>query len=221
MSETITKKVIIIFGAPGSGKTTFSLSLSGILNATPVISSDLIRDFIALNNKDNLILDTTSHSAWELFGEPTESNVIKGFKSHNKEVWKYLLPLIDSTLNKYKIVIAEGTHFDDEIYKILEQKAWHKYYIFLELNRVEIDKIYDNKSLQRTNNNNPWLLKKPYIFWIDDFLKNFSSRLMHQKNFFQDQIVYSLKSSDLQSYFIKISKSFKNSSQTTIKNFFN
>ncbi len=105
---------IFIYGAPGVGKTSFSLKLQKKLGC-PLIEADYLREVVAQKEnspeKDPFIYVGTKE-AFRHFGELNEENVIRGLKAVRKSMAPYVAKEILKQSGK---LIMEGSFLDPQL----------------------------------------------------------------------------------------------------------
>lgn len=111
------KKIILIGGIPGTGKTTLAYELALINKIDKVISIDTIKASAQcfISNSVDPYLYTTTHEAYTL----ERLSVIDGYKKHCQAIWKYLLPVIQKTQDE-KCIIVEGAQIHKEFLTVLQ-----------------------------------------------------------------------------------------------------
>ena len=103
---------VFIYGAPGAGKTTFSIKLEAELKY-PLVEADYLREVIAQREKvtedqDPFVFVGTKQ-AWRKIGDLTPENVIAGLRA----VRKSMAPYVSREIAKYSTnVILEASFLD-------------------------------------------------------------------------------------------------------------
>jgi mevalonate-3-phosphate-5-kinase len=84
--EVVEPLLIILGGMPGVGKTTTSAKIARTLGIDVVIGGDGFRSVLRalVNKEENPTFFVSVYKAWEVFGEFSEENVIKGFEAQAK-----------------------------------------------------------------------------------------------------------------------------------------
>ena len=83
---------IFIYGAPGAGKTTFSIELEKKLGY-PLVEGDYLREVVAQKEKtetEDPFVYVGTKEAFRKFGPLTEENVIKGLKAVRNSMASYV-----------------------------------------------------------------------------------------------------------------------------------
>lgn len=85
-------QTILIWGAPGAGKTTFSEKLKETLGY-PLVEGDYLREVVAqreMSEAEDPFVYVGTKAAWRHYGELTNENVIKGLESVRKSMAGYV-----------------------------------------------------------------------------------------------------------------------------------
>lgn len=169
------KTIIAVIGIPGSGKTSFANKLSTELFGIPVINTDLIKAIYEAENE--YILSKVSHSAWELVGECSKENIIKGYDIFSKTLFQYAYSLAKKLLNTYTVVIIEGMGINlPDLSEVNENTIC---VLFTNQNK---EKSYSDKLKFRANKINNWVQKKEILEEIENYL--FDNYVKIQKSAF-------------------------------------
>ncbi len=128
---------ILIYGAPGAGKTTLSKVLQSHLH-TELFEGDYLREVTAQRDKteeEDPFLHVGTKQAWRKFGSLSEENVVKGLKA----VRSSLGPYVEAEINRHKDLIFEAAFIDPTYY---ESKA--KLLLIVTLNEEKHRKHFFN-----------------------------------------------------------------------------
>lgn len=102
---------IFIYGAPGAGKTTYSLKLEKELRY-PLVEADYLREVVAQKEKtreEDPFVYVGTKEAFRHFGNLNEENVIKGLKA----VRNSMSPYVSQEIVKFpESLIMEGAFLD-------------------------------------------------------------------------------------------------------------
>lgn len=102
---------IFVYGAPGSGKTTFSEKLKADLGY-PLIEADYLRSTFAQKEKtieEDPFVYAGTKEAYKYFGELNKENVIQGLESVRQSMWPY----VQKEISKYaEELIMEAAFLD-------------------------------------------------------------------------------------------------------------
>ena len=139
--------VILINGAPGSGKTTLAFKLADKLSIDQVIQTDTLKLFFRINNHSPISL-IPSHEVWKLFGKKTSENIIKSFNIHTISFERFLLKAVNLTQEEGKDIIIEGVHATPKLFNSITYK--NKIGFFLDVSEKELIKRYDQKNEKRS-----------------------------------------------------------------------
>lgn len=160
------KILITIIGLPGTGKTTMANKLSIAMAGIPVISTDIVKAIYRSTGHE--VLGLTSHTAWQLFGECTDDNIIKGFELQAEILYRYSLNISESLFKTYNTVVVEGLGIDLKKYN--ELRNYKKILIYLKNSRIDI--AYKNKLQYRNDKNNNWYAHQSVLKVIDSYIQN-------------------------------------------------
>ncbi len=164
-----------IYGAPGTGKTTYSINLKK-QNNFPLVEGDTLR-VLAQNGKtkqDEPFAYMGISGAFRKFGDLTEENVIKGLKAVRNNMTEY----INQEIKKYpNELIFECAFLDPEqvvgkgeiILLIKEDEESHKKQFFM--NREENEKSLEHFKASRIIQN--YLIEEAKKFQIEVIENNF------------------------------------------------
>lgn len=107
-------KRVFIYGSPGAGKTTYSLSLQKKLGS-PLVEADYLREVVAQKEKtkeQDPFLYVGTKEAYRHFGKLNQENVIKGLGA----VRNSMAPYVDREVSRYPdSLILEGAFLDPAI----------------------------------------------------------------------------------------------------------
>jgi 2-phosphoglycerate kinase len=103
----------IVYGVPCVGKSTAAIEFARHEGLHTVIHTDYVREVqrFFVSSQDVPVLARVSHTAWELFGQPTRHNVQAGFVAHAQAVAVGLVPVAKRLVNDGFDSIIEGVHF--------------------------------------------------------------------------------------------------------------
>jgi 2-phosphoglycerate kinase len=166
------KKIILIGGAPATGKTTLAKKLSKKYNC-PWISTDFIRSWMKniISKKDFPNLFHFSNiTAEEYYKKHTINETIKLEKLRDKEVFKGIKTFIEKNHN-WDLFIIEGISIHPEFISKLKSKNYKIYPIFfIENNEERIKNILYTRGL--------WGDAKTYEDWV----KNIEQKYLLKTN---------------------------------------
>lgn len=143
------KTIIFVMGIPGSGKTTFANRLSCEMAGIPVICTDIVK--AAYEEKNRAVFSRVSHSAWQLVGECTDENVVKGYELFSRELSKYSYALARKMLLTYNTAIVEGLGIDVSAFDNMPENV-----IKVFMTNRDRENGYKNKLRFRNNKQNNW-----------------------------------------------------------------
>lgn len=109
--------VIWISGPACMGKSSLAIELCHILGIRNYISTDLLRIVLAENIDKPNIFNYLSHECWQLLGDYSEYNLIKGFKMQSLEICSKLESLYQDIIKHRKNTIIEGVHLFPEAFR--------------------------------------------------------------------------------------------------------
>lgn len=155
--------IILIMGIPGSGKTTFANRLSCEMAGIPVICTDIVK--AAYRDKNRVVFSKVSHSAWQLVGECTDENVIKGYALFAHELFKYSYALAQEMLLTYNTVIIEGLGIDINTLNNVPENT-----IKVFITNSDRENGYRNKLKFRNNKQNNWEKNAYHLELIEKYI---------------------------------------------------
>lgn len=153
----------MIMGIPGAGKTTFANTLSSHMAGIPVICTDVVK--AAYEDRDQQILSKVSHNAWQLFGDCTNENIVKGYQLFSQTLFSYTYHLALKLLKTYNTIIIEGLGIDVRRLKDLEENI-----ICVFLTNKNCGAGYNDKLKYRTSKNNNWTKNRQVLLVIEEYL---------------------------------------------------
>ena len=109
--------VIWISGPACMGKSSLAIELCHILGIRNYISTDLLRIVLAENIDKPNIFTYQSHECWQLLGDFSEHNLIKGFKMQSLQICSKLQSLYQDIIKHRKNTIIEGIHLLPEAFR--------------------------------------------------------------------------------------------------------
>ena len=127
-------KIILIGGAPYTGKSTTSLMLGNKLNIKQIVDIDVIREVLRGKKTKSKYpyLYYCSTTAWEHKNKiMTKSRLIQGYKNYCKTLYPSIKRIIDRAYVLGKDVIIEGVHILPSLYKnYLKRKNLYIFILF-------------------------------------------------------------------------------------------
>lgn len=102
----------VFYGVACTGKSTLALRFAHEHAIRTIIHTDYIREVqraFAQHSEGNPLLKVT-HTAWELFGEPSDENIVRGFIAHVDTVLPALLTVVRKLSRDGFDAIVEGVH---------------------------------------------------------------------------------------------------------------
>jgi 2-phosphoglycerate kinase len=102
----------VFYGAACTGKSTLALRFAHEHSIRTIIHTDYVREVQKAYVKppDESLLIKVTHNAWDLFGEPTTENIVKGFTKHVDAVAPALLAVVRKLSRDGFDAIVEGVH---------------------------------------------------------------------------------------------------------------
>lgn len=167
-------KIIIISGVPGTGKSTIAINLAQTLHYDQLISTDIIREVLKSKSRQKCqpILFSTTHEAWQFFGNYSSTNVIKGYRYHSSLLFKTLNKLIKNNIKNGCHTILEGSHLLPEFLDYLNKLNADIYYFLLSPpSYKELERRFENKNKIRTKEYLMWKRNIKTIKTINGWLK--------------------------------------------------
>lgn len=160
--------VILICGAPGTGKTTLAYRLADRLQVDHIIQSDTVKDFFEIFDL-NEIACGASHDVWKHFGEKDRETIVKGFREHVKYYRKIISELIRQENRKFEVVIAEGVQVTPSLFDSISKID--KIGFLLRIgDQEEQVRRYRQKNRMRRKLNRKWFENYDAIEIIDSYL---------------------------------------------------
>jgi 2-phosphoglycerate kinase len=117
-----TNKIILILGAPVSGKSTIAYDLGIELGIKQVIDTDIIRGVKITQEPNNRYINTYSFKSWQNIGNKTKQNILIGYEKYSSQISKELAGLIEINDNLQRNIIIEGVHLHPSLLKDLLNK---------------------------------------------------------------------------------------------------
>ncbi len=102
----------VFYGTACTGKSTLALHFAHEHSIRTIIHTDYVREVqrtFAQQSEESLLMKVT-HNAWELFGEPSSENIVKGFTRHVDAVTPALLAIVRKLSKDGFDAIMEGVH---------------------------------------------------------------------------------------------------------------
>ena len=156
------KKIILLGGVPGVGKTTIAYSLALKLKIDKVISIDSVKQILMnfISKEKEPYLYTTTHESYLL----ENKSIIEGYLKHSKIINSYVCKIIEKF--KDNILIIEGATVNTEMIDLFDNTKYKVLYINLYTNENELQKRYKEKSKIRKGKwaNNLEIIKKIDIY---------------------------------------------------------
>jgi len=159
------KKLILLGGVPGTGKTTIAYDLALRLHIDKVISTDLLKIFAKTYNQNfNKYIFTSTHEAYKL----ENISVVEGYLRHSKEINNLVLNVLQNINDN--IIIIEGATINKEFINSLDKNLYEVVYINLTLPKNELVKRYKLKEKLRKSNwiNNILMIEQIAIYLEKD-----------------------------------------------------
>jgi 2-phosphoglycerate kinase len=122
--------VIFIYGAPGTSKSSTAVQLAANLGINVVAGTDQIRDAVRLYF-DNPFLKRPTHICWELIGNRTKENIIKGYLEQSALMKEAVLGTLELAKKRGENMIFEGVHLFPDLYAELKNDPDLTFFSFL------------------------------------------------------------------------------------------
>jgi len=102
----------IFYGVACTGKSTMALRFAHEHSIRTIIHTDYVREVqrACTQQSEGSPLMKVTHNAWELFGEPSTENIVKGFIEHVDAVTPALLAIVRKLSRDGFDAIVEGVH---------------------------------------------------------------------------------------------------------------
>jgi 2-phosphoglycerate kinase len=103
----------IVYGIPCVGKSTAAVEFAFRQNIRTVIHTDYVREVqrLFVSPLQAPALTKVTHTAWELYGQPTRSNITAGFVDHVQEVAVGVKAVAAKLVGDGFAAVIEGAHF--------------------------------------------------------------------------------------------------------------
>lgn len=126
------KKPLVIFvcGVPGTRKSSTAVQLAAKLGIKIVIGTDQIRDVLR-PHINNPFLEGATHNRWQLIGERTPGNIIKGYLTQSALLKRDIMTILELARNRGENIIIEGVHLFPGLYQELNNDPNLAFFHFL------------------------------------------------------------------------------------------
>jgi len=113
----------VFYGIACTGKSTRALQFAYEHAIRTIIHTDYVREVqrACMRQSERSPLMKVTHNAWELFGDPSTENIIKGFTQHVDAVTPALLAVAQKLAQDGFNAIVEGVHCYGEVLDQLAQ----------------------------------------------------------------------------------------------------
>lgn len=106
------KKVILIGGTPGVGKTSVSGYLARTLGIDIVLSGDYLREFLrGIDQERFRQLSVSVYDSWKLFGDKTKENLSQGFLEQTRAMNSGFESIVDRSVHNGEPIIIETLYY--------------------------------------------------------------------------------------------------------------
>lgn len=122
--------VIFIYGTPGARKSSTAVRLAAKLGIKVAIGTDQIRDILKLCLK-NPFLEGPTHNRWQLIGQRTPENMVKGYLAQAELVKTAVLEVLKLAAYRGENMIIEGVHLFPGLYPELKDDQNVRFFHFL------------------------------------------------------------------------------------------
>ena len=153
-------KIIFLGGIPGCGKTTMAYKLALKYHIDKVISLDVLKEIIKIQN-NNPYINTTTHEAYKI----EDLDVISGFVKHCKIINEQYVKIIKN-FSKDKVIIVEGATITEEFVNKFSEYECCYINLYLDNTDMLIER-YKSKMKIRCGN---WIENIDNILKINDYL---------------------------------------------------
>ncbi|ABD11750.1 hypothetical protein ThrDRAFT_01160 [Frankia casuarinae] len=167
----------IVYGIPCVGKSTGAVAFAHHRAIRTVVQTDYLREvqraYVDLERVP--VLAKVTHTAWELYGSPTQHNIVTGFADHAAAI----APAIGQVVRKLVLdgfdAVVEGAHFHSPIIAALrdENRTAHiRATLLIVRTAEELRKRVAQKGRDRADGNplKEWQDNIPFMLTIQDYL---------------------------------------------------
>ena len=105
----------VVYGIPCVGKSTAAFTLAHHHGITTIVSTDYIREVQRKFGPPSEALAKVTHTAWELYGTPSQDNIEAGFNAHVNAVAPAVAAVFDKLVNDGMDAVIEGAHFHGDL----------------------------------------------------------------------------------------------------------
>lgn len=107
----------IIYGVPCIGKSTAAIGFACHQQIRTVIHTDYVREVQRgfVPPEASPALAKVTHSAWELYGQPTPHNIVAGFVDHVAEIAVGIRLVVRKLVADGFDAVVEGAHFHSAV----------------------------------------------------------------------------------------------------------
>ncbi len=106
--------VVLIGGIPGVGKTSISGYIGREFNINIVLSGDYLREFLR-PYADGELMDVSVYSAYSIFGEKSDKNIIRGYMEQSKYMYPGINAILRRAIKNGEPLILETLYFIPEM----------------------------------------------------------------------------------------------------------
>ena len=106
--------VVLIGGIPGVGKTSISGYIGREFNINIVLSGDYLREFLR-PYADSGLMDVSVYSAYSIFGEKSDKNIIRGYIEQSKYMYPGINAILRRAIKNGEPLILETLYFIPEM----------------------------------------------------------------------------------------------------------
>lgn len=102
----------VFYGVACTGKSTLALRFAHDHSIRTIIHTDYVREVqrTFIQQFDESPLMKVTHNAWELFGEPSDEHIVRGFTTHVDAMLPALLAVVQKLSKDGFDAIMEGVH---------------------------------------------------------------------------------------------------------------
>lgn len=158
--------LILICGIQGTHKSSTAVKLGAMLNFASVVGTDQVRDLMQ-SYDDTPILQGKTTDRWQLFGEFSRQNLIKGLVGQSQLVKVGLSTILCGNLEVGENTIIEGVHLIPSLYSIFlsvnfpRVKKFH--FLLVAENSEHHAQLLEKKFGRRHGLQKPWSQEKVRI----------------------------------------------------------
>ncbi len=157
--------VVLIGGIPGVGKTSISGYIGRELNINIILSGDYLREFLR-PYADNGLMDVSVYSAYSLYGEKNDENIIKGYIGQSKSMYPGINAIFRRSLKNGEPLILETLYFLPEMLDEDIRDKIIKIYIHISDNNTHSERLKERINYTHLNSPGERLVEQLPVYSV-------------------------------------------------------